>query len=60
HTTYADQEVEQAMVFAQQALQAQYQRLTANSLPQDIELTAFSPWQRTFEIGLNLKVNRNA
>lgn len=60
HTNYSDQEVEQAMVFAQQALQAQYQRLTANSLPQDIELTAFSPWQRTFEIGLNLKVNRDA
>lgn len=60
HTNFAEHDVDDAMVFAQQALKSQYARLTAQSLPQDIELTAFSPWRRTFEIGLNLKVNSDA
>lgn len=56
HTNYAEQDVDPAMAFAQQALLAQYKKITANSLPQNLELKAFSPWQRTFEIGLDLKV----
>ncbi|MCG9678382.1 DUF4127 family protein [Vibrio sp. Isolate24] len=60
HTNYAPEQIDEAMQFAKDALLSQYSKITARSLPQNIELEAFSPWQRTFEIGLKLKVLQNA
>lgn len=60
HTNYNPQDIVEAMRFAEQSLRAEYARISSNSLPQNLELEAFSPWQRTFEIGLNLKVVNHA
>ncbi len=54
HTMYRPDQIEPAMLLAKQLLVEAYQSLISISLPQDIDFTVDSPWQRTFEIGLVL------
>ncbi|WP_333917531.1 DUF4127 family protein [Vibrio crassostreae] len=54
HTTYPAEQLDEAMATAKSELLNTYRLLTANSLPQQLDIDVFSPWQRTFEIGLNI------
>lgn len=54
HYNYSPEAELEAMRFAKQRILVEYQKLTANSLPQDIDFVASAPWQRTFEIDLDL------
>ena len=56
HTTYRPELLDEAMATAKEALLSEYHELTANSLTQQIDINVFSPWQRTFEIGLDVKL----
>ena len=57
HTSYQPEQESQAMEYTAQRLVQQYRDLTAGSLPQDINVEAYAPWGRTFELGIKLKVN---
>jgi hypothetical protein len=54
HYTYAPEVEKQAMLSAKSRIFEEYQKLTSNSLPQDIDFVASAPWHRTFEIDLDL------